>query len=62
MHLRELLYEPVNFLVCCIFVLLIGLVMTSVVLDDSGLPNPLNYIGQQLGQVLLDHMLGEQKA
>jgi hypothetical protein len=57
MHLRDLFFEPVNFLVCAAFVLLIGLVLTSLVLDNSGLPNPMAYMGGQFGLFLLDHLV-----
>jgi hypothetical protein len=55
MHLRELLYEPINFFVCTVFILLIGFVLTSVILDNSGLPNPIAYMGSQLGVWILEH-------
>jgi hypothetical protein len=55
MHLRELLFEPINFMVCTVFILLLGFVLTSVVLDNSGYPNPISYFGGVLGQYVLDH-------
>ena len=57
MHLRELFFEPVNFIVSFLFILSVGFVFTSVILDNAGLPNPIAYFGGQIGLMLLDKML-----
>jgi hypothetical protein len=54
MHIRELLYEPINFLVCTVFILLMGFTITSVILDNTGYPNPISYVGSQIGQIIID--------
>jgi len=55
MHLRELFTQPVNLIVSVLFVLMFGLVMTSVVLDNSGYPNPITSFGGMIALMYLDH-------
>ena len=57
MHFRELFNQPINLIVSVSFVLLIGLVVTSVVLENSGLPNPIAYFGGVMALALLDYVL-----
>lgn len=59
MHLREFFFQPVRFTISAILVLLFGLVMTSVVLSNAGLPNPISKVGEAAGSKLLDSIFGQ---
>jgi hypothetical protein len=58
MHPREILQQPVNLIISIFFVLSFGLVTTSLVLNDAGLPDPMTGFGEKIGLMILDHMFG----
>ena len=58
MHPRELLHQPVNLIISIFFVLSFGLVTTSIILKNAGLPDPMTSVGESIGLMILDHMFG----
>jgi len=61
MHLRELLYQPVNFLLVACFVAVFGLTIVSSILDSAQLPNPVSNFGVYVGGKIIDHLSGTNK-
>jgi len=59
MHLRELFTQPVNLIVAVTFVFLFGITITSVVLDNSGYPNPITSLGAKIALMIWNHAYGE---
>jgi hypothetical protein len=57
--LRNFFDQPVNFFLSSVLILLFGLTMTSVVLDNDGLPNPLEKLGEGIALVILFGFYGE---
>jgi hypothetical protein len=62
MHLRELLHQPVNLIISILFVLSFGLVVTSLILNSAGLPDPLTNLGESIGLIILDRLFGATPA
>lgn len=58
MHVSEFLHQPINVIISCFFVLLFGLVVTSLMLNAAGLPDPMTSFGESIGLVILDHIFG----
>jgi hypothetical protein len=51
--------QPVNFFISSTFILLFGITITSVVLDNSGLPNPLTALGGSIALIALYAIYGK---
>ena len=51
--------QPVNFILSSTLILLFGIAMTSVVLDNQGLPNPLTALGGGIALLVLAMFYGK---
>jgi hypothetical protein len=51
--------QPVNFFISSTFILLFGVIITSVVLDNANLPNPLTALGGSIALIMLYGMYGK---
>jgi len=51
--------QPVNFILSVTLIFLFGITVTSVVLDNQGLPNPLTELGGRLALFILAAIYGK---
>ncbi len=56
---RNFFDQPVNFALSALLIFLFGLTVTSMVLDNNGLPNPLQALGQGLALLVLVTIYGK---
>jgi len=57
--LRNFFDQPVNFVLSTSLIFLFGITMTSVVLDNQGLPNPLTALGGGIALLVLALFYGK---
>jgi hypothetical protein len=57
--IRNFFDQPVNFFLSSSLIFLMGVTMTSLVLDNQGMPNPLTAVGGGIATLLLASFYGK---